>query len=183
MTTRDRLGNGVFHRALERPEKRRVGLNRNRADGTPGHQEAERVNRIGRVWNDNDVARRRDRLRHVGEAFLGAERGDDLRFRIELYAETPRVIGGLGAAQTGNPFGRRIAVGARLADGLFELLDDVRRRRQIGIAHAEIDDVGAAIARRRLGAIDHLEHVRRQAADAIKLFHDLNRLVGLRRSL
>ena len=45
------------------------------------------------------------------------------------------------------------------------------RRRQVGIAHAEIDDVGAGIARGRLGAVDLLEDVRRQAADAVKLFH------------
>ena len=69
------------------------------------------------------------------------------------------------------PLRRRIAVGARLADRLLELLDDVRGRRQIGIAHAEIDDVGAAVAGRRLGAVDLLEHVRRQTADAVKFVH------------
>jgi hypothetical protein len=47
----------------------------------------------------------------------------------------------------------------------------VRRRRQIGVAHAEIDDVGAAIAGRGLGAVHLLENVRRQPADAIEIFH------------
>jgi len=47
----------------------------------------------------------------------------------------------------------------------------VRRRRQIGITHAEIDDIGAAVASGRLGAIDLLEHVGRQPANAIKVFH------------
>ena len=64
-----------------------------------------------------------------------------------------------------------IAVGARLAERLLQLLDDMRRRRQVGIAHAEIDDVGAGVARRRLGAVDLLEHVGRQAPDAVKFFH------------
>ncbi len=136
------------------------------------------MDRIGRIGHDDDVARRGDRLRDVGEAFLRAERGDDLRFGIELHAEAARVISGLGAAQPGNSLGRRIAVGARLADGLLQLLDHVRRRRQVGIAHAEIDDVGAAVARRRLGAIDLLEHVRRQAADAVKFFHGCPERVG-----
>ena len=162
----------MHHRAFERPEKRGVGLDRHRTDGAAGHQEAEDVDRIGRIGNDDDVARRGDRLRDVGEAFLGAERGDDLGFRIELHAEAARVIGGLRAAQARNALGRRIAVGARLADRLLELLDHVRGRRQIGIAHAEIDDVGAAIAGHRLGAVDLLEHVRRQPADAIKFFHE-----------
>ena len=57
------------------------------------------MDRIARVGHQHDVARRGDRLRDVGEAFLGAERGDDLRVRIELHAEAARVIGGLRAAQ------------------------------------------------------------------------------------
>ena len=40
-----------------------------------------------------------------------------------------------------------------------------------GIAHAEVDDVGAGVARGRLGAVDLLEHVGRQAADAVEVFH------------
>src|SRR2546429_9027993 len=45
------------------------------------------------------------------------------------------------------------------------------RRRQVRIAHAHVDDVGPGIARSRLGLVDLLEHVRRQTADAIKIFH------------
>ena len=110
---RDRLRDRVLHGALERAEKRGIGLDRHRADGAAGHQEAEDVDRIGRIGNDDDVARRGDRLRDIGEAFLGAERGDDLGVGIELHAEAARVISGLRAAQPGNPLGRRIAVGAR----------------------------------------------------------------------
>jgi hypothetical protein len=44
-------------------------------------------------------------------------------------------------------------------------------RRQVRIAHAKIDDVGALIASRRLGAIHRFKHIRGQTADAIKLFH------------
>src|SRR5262245_8085262 len=47
----------------------------------------------------------------------------------------------------------------------------MRRRRQVRIAHAEVDDIGAPIARRRLGAIDLFENVGRQAPNAVKLFH------------
>ena len=129
------------------------------------------MDRIARIGHQHDVARRGDRLRHVGEAFLGAERGDDLRVGIELHAEAARVIGGLGAAQAGDALRRRIAVGARLAERLLELVDDMRRRRQVRIAHAEIDDVGAGVAGRRLGAVHLLEHIGRQAADAVKFFH------------
>ena len=143
-------------------KKLRRRLRRHRADDAARHQEAEGVDRIARIGHQHDVARRGDRLRDVGEAFLGAERGDDLGVRIELHAEAARVIGGLRAAQPGNALGRRIAVGARLAERLLHLLDDVRRRRQVRIAHAEIDDVGAGVAGHRLGAVD-LSRTRRAA--------------------
>src|SRR5713226_8659638 len=48
----------------------------------------------------------------------------------------------------------------------------MRRRRQVGVAHAEVDDVSTAIAGHRLGAVHLLKDVRRQPADAIKLFHE-----------
>ena len=43
------------------------------------------------------------------------------------------------------------------------------RHRQIGIAHAEIDDVDALGAQARLQLVDLLEHVRRQAADFVEI--------------
>src|SRR5437764_1770320 len=58
----------------------------------------------------------------------------------------------------------------------------MRRRRQVGIAHAEVDDVAAAIAGHRLGAINLLKDVRRQPADAIKLCHERFQARGLGRS-
>src|SRR6476661_6203041 len=45
------------------------------------------------------------------------------------------------------------------------------RGRQVRIAHAHVDDVGPGIARSRLGLVDILEHVRRETADAVKIFH------------
>ena len=129
------------------------------------------MDRVARVGHQHHIAGRRDRLGHVGEALLGAQRGDDLGLGIELDAETPLVIGGLGAPQPGNSPRRRITVGAGLADGLLQLFDDMVGRRQIRVAHAEIDDVGSAIAGSRLGAIDLLEDVRRQTTDAVKFFH------------
>ena len=62
---------------------------------------------------------------------------------------------------------------ARLGDRLDQLVDDVLRRRQVRVAHAEIDDVGAARACRRLQPVDLGEHVGRQALDAVEVFdHD-----------
>src|ERR1700686_3932443 len=49
----------------------------------------------------------------------------------------------------------------------------MRRRRQIRIAHAEIDDVRSRIAGPRLGPVHLFEHIGRQAADAVEVFHRL----------
>ena len=59
---------------------------------------------------------------------------------------------------------------AWLGNGLDQLVDDVLRRRHIGIAHAEIDDVGTTRARCRFEQVDFGKNVWRQALDAVKLF-------------
>ncbi len=178
---RDRLRGRMDHRALERIEEVRARLARHRADGAAGHEEAEGVDRVARVRHQHEVAGRRDGLRHVGEAFLGAERGDDLLLGIELHAEAAAVIGRLRLAQARDAARGRIAVGARLADGLLQLVDDVLRRRQVRIAHAEIDDVGALVARAGLRLVDDLENIGRQALDAMELVH--GPIPGIRGSL
>jgi hypothetical protein len=170
---RDRLRDRVHDRALERGEELRRRLRGHRADHAARHQEAEGVDRVARVRRQDNVAGRGDRLRDVGEAFLGAERRDDLRVGIELHAEPASVIGRLRLAQPGDALRRRVTVGARLAERFLELFDDVRRRRQVRVAHAEIDDVGACVASDRLGAVDLLEHVGRQTPYAVKFFHRL----------
>jgi hypothetical protein len=45
------------------------------------------------------------------------------------------------------------------------------RRRQVRIAHAEIDDVCAGVACDCLRLIDDFENVRRETTDAVKFFH------------
>ena len=47
--------------------------------------------------------------------------------------------------------------------------DHVRRRRQIGIAHAQIDDVVTARAGRCAHGIHLRDHIGRQAFDAVKI--------------
>ena len=53
--------------------------------------------------------------------------------------------------------------------GLDQLVDDVRRRRAVGVAHAEVDDVLAAPAGGHLELGGDVEDVRRQALDAREL--------------
>ncbi len=158
-------------RALERDEEFGPRLGRHGADDAARHQEAEGVDRIGGVRDQHDIARRGDRLGHVGEALFRAEGGDHLRLGIELDAEPARVIAGLRAAEARDAFRGGVAVGARLADCFDELVDHMLGGGQIGIAHAEIDDVGAAGASLRLELVDLLEDIRRQAPHPVKIAH------------
>ncbi len=163
-----RLWHGIAHRMFELVEQ--VGTRRggDAADGAAGDDEAEHVDRVRRVRREDDVAGRGDRLGEVGQPLLRAERDDDLALGIDLDAEAARVIGGLRLAQPRDAARRRIAVGVGLGRDLGELGDDVRRRRAVGVAHAEVDDVLAARACRRLHRVDFGEDVRRQAADTVE---------------
>jgi len=54
--------------------EKKLGVGRrHRAGSRARHQEAEGVDRVARVRHQHDIARRGDRLRDVGEAFLRAE--------------------------------------------------------------------------------------------------------------
>src|SRR4029077_9157837 len=88
--------------------------------------------------------------------------------------ETAFVISRLRASQSGNAARGRITIGARLAERFLELLDHMRWRRQIRIAHAEINDVRSRVAGLRLGFVHLFEDVRWQTANAVKLFHRSN---------
>jgi hypothetical protein len=57
-----------------------------------------------------------------------------------------------------------------LACRFDQLGDNVGRRRQIGITHAEVDDVFAPSTRFHFHTVDDAEHVGRQPFDALK-FH------------
>src|SRR5207253_10379456 len=61
-----------------------------------------------------------------------------------------------------------VAVGVWLGRDLAELVDDVLWRNSVGIAHAEVDDVLAPRACRRLHRVDFGEDVGRQALDAVE---------------
>ncbi len=99
---RQRLRNRMEDGALNRLEELRRRLRGYRADHAPGHQKSKGMNRIAWIGTQHDVARRGDRLGHVGKALLRAQRRDDLALRVEFDAETAAIIGRLSFAQAGN---------------------------------------------------------------------------------
>jgi hypothetical protein len=137
------------------------------------------VDRIAWVGRQDDITRRGDRRCQTGEALLGAHGHDDFALGIEIDAEPPAVVGRLGAAQARDALGLRIAVRARLLGHLAQLVDHVLRGRQIGVAHAQIDDVAPAGAGRGAHVVHLGDDIRWQAADAVEIVvHGVRPVVG-----
>jgi hypothetical protein len=59
---------------------------------------------------------------------------------------------------------------ARIGGDFFQLVDDVLGRRQVRIAHAEIDDIAPRLAAGGLHPVHFREHIRRQAPLPVKHF-------------
>src|SRR5260370_4951610 len=139
------------------------------AYGGASHDEAKGVDRIARVWDEDDVAGCGDRLRQIGEALFRSERNDNLACGIEFAPEAPRVIASASAAQPRNAARHGISMGLGILGCFDELGHDMRRGRTVGISHAEIDDIPPGCSRLSLQRIDLAEDVRGKALDAIEM--------------
>ena len=150
-------------------KKSTSGVMRHLADVGAGDDRAVDVDRIARVGHQHRVAAVERREHQVRDALLRADRDDRLGVRIELDAVAALVPLADRAAQPRNALRHRVAVRVAALRRLDQLVDDVRGRRPVGIAHAEVDDVLAAPAGRHLSSVGDVEDVRRQALDAREL--------------
>src|SRR5260370_17288024 len=124
------------------------------AYGGASHDEGKVVDRIARVWDEDDVAGCGDRLRQIGEALFRSERNDNLAFGIEFDPEAPRVIASASASQPRNAARHGISMGLGILGCFDELGHDMRRGRTVGISHAEIDDIPPRSSRLTLQPLD-----------------------------
>ena len=132
---------------------------RNRDLPPVGHDHAPLVDRVRRVRHRHGVARADRREREVRQGVLGAHGRDGLRVRVERDAE----VGGVPLAdllsQLRYPARERVPVVALVLGRLGELVDHRARRRAVGIAHAEVDDVEARAAGLGPHRVDFRENV------------------------
>ena len=142
-----------------------------RADVRPGDDHGVGVDRVRRAGDERDVPRAHRGQHEVGQPLLRSDRGDRLRFRVEVHVVFPLVPVADGQTQLRDPAGKRIAVVPRVADRLDKLVDDVLRRGKIGVSHPQVDDVLAGVAQFRLELHHDREYVRRQPLDSRELFH------------
>ena len=171
-----RLGRELADRALELGEEVHPRRHAHRADVGARDDRAVDVDRVRRIGHEHRVAALEAREHQVREPFLRADGDDRLRVRVELDCVAAAVPLADRLAQARDSFRHRIAVRVDALRGLDQLLDDVLRRRAVGIAHRQVDDVVAAAPRRHLQLVGDVEDVRRQPLDSRKLPH--RRIIG-----
>ena len=104
------------------------------------------------------------------QALLGADGGDHLGVGVDLDAEPAAVSLGGRLAKVGQAAADRVAMVPRVLGGFDQLVDHRRRRWNVGVAEAEIDDVLPGSPGRQLALVDGPEDIRGQVVDAAE-FH------------
>ncbi|EQD24124.1 MAG: hypothetical protein D084_Lepto4C00575G0001 [Leptospirillum sp. Group IV 'UBA BS'] len=185
-TVGDGQGRGIVRIAekdrLDRPPGPVEGLQEILPDVPPGdhgvmanrgsrQDEAEGMDRIGGVGNQNPVARIDGGERQMGDSFLRADGDHRFGVGVENHIVAPGVPGGNRLPKPGNPLRGRVPVVAGVAHGLDKLVHDGRRSREIGIAHPEIDDVLPPAPGGELHVVDGTEDIGRKLTDSLEFHH------------
>ncbi len=140
---RGRLRRGcVPVRPPVREQRQRDARGRDERDGRA-------VVRIAGIREDDRAAPLDRHLRELDQAGLRARQHRDLAGRVELDAVDVAIARCDRLLQRREPRERRVAVRLRAGRRPRQRLDDVRRRRHVGIAAAEVDERLAALAGRR----------------------------------
>ena len=161
-----RLREAHLDRVLEFGEEIHARRQRHLPDVGAGDHRTVDVDRIAGIRHQHGVAAPERGQRQMRDAFLGADGDDRLGLRVELDTPPPLIPLADGATQTRNTARHGVAVRIGTLHGLDQLGHDVRRRRTVGVAHAEVDDVLATAAGGHLEFGGDVEDVRRQALEA-----------------
>ena len=154
---------------LELGEEIDAGRERNLTDVGAGDDRTVDVDRIAGVGHEHGVAAAERREHQMRDALLRADGDDGFAIGIELDAPAALIPVADRAAEPRDALRHRVAVRVAALHRLDQLGDDVRRRRAVGIAHAEVDDVLAAAAGGHLQLGRDRKDVGRQAREARKL--------------
>ena len=159
----------VFPRLEQVVEEVLLGPEAHVADLGAGEDGTPDVDRVRRAGHERGVAGAEQHPHQVREALLGADGAADLRVGVELDAELALVEVGDGQPQLRDALARGVAVVARVAHRLDELVDGDVGRRNVGVAETEVDDVDAGAPGLDLQRVHDPEDVRRQRVDPAEL--------------
>ena len=142
---------------------------RHLAEVGAGEERPVHVDRVRRGRDDRGIAALEQHPHEVGEALLGSDGVGDLELGVELDPPVRRVVLRDLLAEARQASAQRVAVVARIARGLGELLDRDGWRGDVGVAEAEVDHVGTGLTRLELQPVDDREDVRGKVRDAPEL--------------
>ncbi len=163
-------------------EKILFGSQRNAAHIPSGNDSGVGVNRVSGVGSEDHIPRPYGYQNQVREALFYTDGHDGFGFGIDINREAPAVPVGYGRAQFGDALGGGVAMIMGFFSGLNQLVHNVLRRADIGVAHAQVDDIVACPPRFHLQLIDGCKHVRGESIKSGEFFHlrsPFFRLVGL----
>ena len=106
---------------------------------------ADRVDRVGGIGHERDVAGVDEAEGGVGDALLRADQRHNLVGGIERDLEALLHPGRDRLAQLGQALGLGVAMVGRHVDVVVQRFEDVRMRGQVGVADPEGDDAHALL--------------------------------------
>ena len=157
---------------LELLQKLLLVVNRNADDVRARDHRTVNMNRVRGVGHQHRVARVQNGQTQMRDALLRSDRDNGLGLRIELHAVARPVPVANGLAQPRQAARDGIAMRGRLHHRFHQLVHDVPGSGAVGVAHAEVDDVFAALAGGLLHGVGNVKDVSRQTLNARKFFHD-----------
>ena len=143
----------------------------NAAHVGPADDGGVHVDGIGGVGREHDVAGIQHGEAQMGEPLLGTDGGNGLRFGIEMHVVAAGVEIADGLAQIRNAAGNGIAVIHGLAGRFAQFVHDEFGRRQIGIAHGQVNNVDVLLAELLLDVSHNGEGVGRETVYPRKFGH------------
>src|SRR5207244_11804019 len=120
------------------------------------------------TWRQPQIAGVDQVQRHVADAGFGAERGQDLRARVQLHTGAIVVPAGDRLPQLREAEVRRVAVVRRIGRGFLEHADDPTWRRQVRVADAERNDIDTCALFLLHLAVDLGEAIGRDATQSLR---------------
>ena len=145
----------------------------------PGEQGAHLVHRVARRGHQVDVLGIDDPQGQVGNALLGADEGEDLAGRVQLHPEALGVPAGHRLPEEVQAGVGRIAVGAGVLHRGHHLLHDEPRRGQVGVTHAQVDDIHSPGLDFGLLLVNRLKEIGRDQAQSRRGFEKICHLFYL----
>ena len=154
---------GIAFRSGKKPFAFVSGM---RCETPPAEAGPDRIDRIAGARDEHDIARIDECEGNVPDAFLRADQRQHFVGRIQRDMKRRLYQSATALRNDSMPSYEGYWWCFGFFGGLCQAFDDRRRRRQIGIADAEIDDIDALGNRRLLHLVDGGEQIGRQCLDS-----------------